>query len=111
MKSGDDIRDIIFLNRCSFVVKRVAVCFHIIKPDVIRSASIRFRKNKHTCRYTSIWLKNTAWHTDDCFQFMVFYQFLSDRFMRIGCTEQYTIRHNRCTTSAFFKETDKQTDK
>ena len=101
------IRNIIVGYRCTLVIQRETICLHIIKPYLIRSATVGLAENKNGGRNSGVWLEHTARHGNDGAQLLVVNYLLADGHVRPGSSEKYSIGNDAGAAAAQLQRADK----
>ena len=111
MEAADNIGNVVFRRFASLVVKRKAVCFHVIEPHVVRAPGSGFGKHQHRRRNSRIRFEHAGGHGNHSPQLVVFYQFPANVLMGTGRAEKHPVGNNTGTASPFFQKPQKQCQK
>ncbi len=89
-----------FTQHVAFVVQRVAVGFHVVKPHLVCPAGAGFGKDKDPGGYPGIGFKHARGHGDHRLQLVFFHQFFPDGQVALGGAKQHACRHDHRATPA-----------
>ena len=111
MEASDDVGDVVVVNRAAFVVKAVAVGFHVVEPDVIGTTGAGFREDEHSGGDAGVRLEDAAWHGDDGAQLVVVDEFFADGFVGFRGAKEHAVRNDAGALAAFFEHAQEERKK
>ena len=108
MKTGDDIRDIIFFGFTALVVERETVGLHVIKPDPVCTAVAGLGENQDSGGHAGVGLEHAGGHGDHGLEAVVFDELAPDVLMRLGRAEEHAVRHDAGAAAADAEHAQKE---
>ena len=99
-EAGDDIGDIVLVDRGALIIEREAVCLHIVEPHIVSTAVVGLGKDEDSGRDACIGLEDAGWHGDDSLEAVLLDEGLADGLMGFRAAEEYAVGHDAGTAPA-----------
>ncbi len=104
----DQVGDVVFFDRISFIIQGEAVGFHVVEPHLVGAASTGFGEYQHGGGHAGVGFEDTGGHGNHGLKLVVFYQFFTDGFVGFATAEEDAVRNDAGAAAAFLENPEEK---